>query len=255
MVMKRMAILLALIAAQCLSTALRAEEHPPVRVAVGFSIGPYLMTGGRGIIGDLITESFSKSGLKPEFSYHTNRQAIELFEAGEVDAVTVVRAGMVDGFYSMPLVTFHNHTWSLASRNIVIDSLDDLGSYRVAAFSSAQRFLGPEFEAVVGSLASYEEISDQEQQVTGLLQGKVDVIVADQAIFEFYRRRLINRAPQDEVWRQAVDRGYAFPPSVYHMAFRSEETRNRFDQGLATLNESGRRAEIRQFYLGLLDIY
>lgn len=255
MVMKRMAILLALIATQCLSTSLQAKEYSSVRVAVGFSIGPYLMTGGRGIIGDLITESFAESGLKPEFSYFTNEEAIERFEAGEFDAVTVVRAGMVEGFYSLPLVTFQNHTWALAGRNVVMDALGDLGPYRVAAFSSAHRFLGPEFEAIVGGLASYEEISDQEQQVAALLQGQVDVIVADQAIFEFYRRRLINRAPQDEVWRQAVDRGYAFPPSVYHMAFSSEATRDEFDQGLRKLTDSGRRAAIRQFYLGLLDEY
>jgi len=232
-----------------------AAQPDRVRVAVGFSIGPYMLQDGKGIIGDLITESLRNVGLDPDFSYQSNMSAIESFEAGETDAVTVVKKGMVEGHYSRPLVTFQNYTWALSGRKIEIRSLDDLVPYRVAAFSSANRFLSPEFERLTEKLAGYQEIDDQQVQISALFKGEFDVIIADETIFKYYHKRLVNSAPQDETWRQPVSRGYAFPPNAYHVAFSDAQIRDRFDTGLAALQANGRSDEIRQLYLGLLDTY
>lgn len=226
-----------------------------IKIAVGSSIEPFMLKSGKGLIGTVITESFQHSGERVEFSYNSNQEALELFNNKKVDGVTVVREGMVQGYYSAALVSFDNHVISLAGSDINIETINDLKNYRIIAFSKARQYLGTDFNNVVEQSKSYREIASQELQVKALFDGETDIIISDTTIFEFYRTRLRNRTPLDKKWRNEVSIGFSFPNQAYYMAFQTESHQQLFNHGFSQLKASGRYQQIAHTYAILFQQY
>lgn len=226
-----------------------------IKIAVGSSIEPFMLKSGKGLIGTVVIESFQHSGERVEFSYNSNQKALELFNNKKVDGVTVVREGMVQGFYSAPLVSFDNHVISLASSDVNIETINDLKNYRIIAFSKARQYLGADFDNVVEQSKSYREMASQELQVKALFDGETDIIISDTTIFEFYRTRLRNRTPQDKKWRKEISIGFPFPNQAYYMAFQTESHQQLFNHGLSQLKASGRYQQIAHSYAILFQQY
>jgi len=231
------------------------DEPATVKVAVGFSIEPWMLKDGKGIIGRVITESFLQSGSTVEFNYLSNEEALNAFNQDRADAVTVVKKGMVQGEYSEPLITFHNYVISLAQSGIEIKDLGDLKNYRVIAFSDAHKYLGADFSNAVANSEHYRELARQELQVKALFDGEAEIIIADKTIFEFYRTRLRNRSPLDLKWQKKIEFDFRFPESVYHVAFKTTELQQLFNKGFEYIKATGRYKEIVHTYMDLMDQY
>lgn len=232
----------------------QADVKPTVNIAVGFSLQPYVFKSGRGIIGDIVRNALNAEGYTVNFSFFSNAEALERFNQREFDAVAVVKPGMVDAYFSEPFITFSNRLISLASSSEKYAALAALHGKRVVGFSNARRYLGEDFNAAINT-ADYHEESSQLTQARDLLTGKVDVIVADKNIFEYYRKRLINSEPFNSQFRQQVQYGYQFPDSVYHAAFHSQDLQQAFDRGYLRLLKRGHITEVFDLYLDLLKVY
>ncbi len=226
-----------------------------INIATGFSLGPYVLRSGGGILSDIIKESLLFSGYEVRFHYMSNADAIEAFTARQFDAVTVVKPGMVDGFYSEPVLSFLNSFITLADSPHEIASLDDLHDLRLAAFSNASGFLGEPFRAAITHTRGYQEISNQEEQVAALFSGDVDVILADKNIFRFFHRRLLYKNLHDPQFHQKVRFHFQFNPTFYHIGFQEQAQQIAFDRGYRRLKESGRIDAIYRYYLELLEEY
>jgi polar amino acid transport system substrate-binding protein len=233
------------------------QAQKTVSIAVGISQEPYVLKNGKGIISEIIKASFDNTGYLVEFAYLNNVEALSLFKQYHFDAVTVVRPGMVDAYFSVPMVTFQNYAVSLADSKVKTEHIADFARYRIHAFSNARRYLGAEFASVVNAMPEpkYQEVVSQEEQVSALFKGAADLIVADETIFKYYRKKLIKAAPFDESFRQAVAYTYAFPPTQYHIAFHNPSIQQAFDNGYRRLVAENRINEISDKYLKLLKSY
>ena len=71
------------------------------------------------------------------------------------------------------------HDFAITRAGIRLSTLDDLKNKRILAYSGAARFLGAAFRSVIEGNPEYREINNHRAQVRLLLQGVIDVIIAD----------------------------------------------------------------------------
>lgn len=219
-----------------------------VRVAFGKSVPPYIIQeSNSGIEMEIIRESLAYRGHKVIPVYVPFSQINTAFVDNQVDAVATVndKIGM-DGYFSDIVITYKNYAITLANRQIKIDSILDLGNKRVSAFQLATRYLGTEYAETVLANPRYRERQDQKRHVQLLYDGKLDAIIIDSAIFQYYSRQLSKIVNIN----QPVAYHKIFSWNDYHMIFRDPKLRNDFNAGLRLLRQSNRYSTIYKHYLG-----
>ena len=232
-----------------------SKDNNEVIFAIGFSLEPYAFKNGNGIMLDIIRESLKPNGKMTHFNFYSNVNAVKKFTHYHSDAIAVVSKGMVSGYYSQPFITLHNYAISLKNKHLSLETLDDLKSHSLLAFSNARKYLGKEFAAVTQKINNYQEVEKQLDQIEALFQGKTDIIIVDQQIFNFHLNRMRSRAPLNNKYRQELDFHNLFPPSIYYAAFHNKQLRDDFNQGFNALNASGETDKIYQLYSNLLRHY
>lgn len=254
-IMNKLIRLFSLTALLLLPLAHVSATDKVVNIVTGYSLGPYVLKNGGGILSDIIKESLLLSGFDTQLSYMSNADALSFFEKNQYDAVTVVKPGMVKGFMSVPVVSFNNQFITLAQSKIKIKELSDMKGLSVIAFSKATAFMGERFNQAVKQSSKYREVDDQEDQVIALFTGEADAILADEIIFKFFRKRLQYKNLGDTRFEQTVSFQYKFAPTFYNIAFRDEKHQQAFDAGYQRLVKSGRIDDIYNYYIELLGGY
>lgn len=224
-------------------------------IAIGFSLGPYAISNGRGVLVDVTTKVLEDSSDSVRFTYMSNQEALDAFKKGLFDAVAPAKPERGKFYYSDPVVEFHNIAISLKGGNVKLNSLQDLTKYRVAGFSGASYFLGQKFLETILQNDKYIEVANQETQVLMLFQGDVDIVIADQKIFQFYLKKLLKGGliqPKSYPEFQLHD---VFPSSVYVVGFHDENACDSFNRGLKKLKASGEYDAIYNKYSRLVDNY
>ncbi len=237
------------------SLPLHASEQQTIDIAVGKAMKPFVLGNGRGILIDILRESFAQSSIQIKFHFYSNEEAMSAFDEGRVDAVTVVKKGMVQGHFSEPYITFHNYAIFMKDGSKVIEKVADLANYRVIGFSGATRYLGPEFNQLVLSGLDYVEIVSQFDQVRALFEGQAEVAVMEKTIFQFFWKQLRNRNPDDIRYARPVSYSNLFIPNDYHIAFKTQKEKEIFNKGYRHLVDSGRIKLIYERYTRLLRTY
>ncbi len=110
----------------------------------------------------------------------------------------------------------------------------------------AHLYLGPRFAQLTRSNPSYREVALQYHQNIDLFSEKVDVVVADINIFNWYNRD--PRVTQTVDTTKKVNYHKIFKPTSYRVAFRNPNVRDAFNSALAELRSSGR-------YKAIVDMY
>ncbi len=226
-------------------------------MGISFSIPPYVITEeNAGLELELLRESFAIKGYTVLPSYLPLARTFMNFEEGSLDGVINVKEGMVNGYYSDVVITFHNQAISLKEKGLKIDSIEDLSQKSIVAFQRASVILGPELAKAVQHNSEYNEVADQSLQVKQLFWERVDVVIMDRKIFKYFRRWLFDRS--STLKGEYIVRGHdlrrpivyhnIFPPSEYRFAFLSEQVRDDFNQGLQAIKSSGIYDELLQKY-------
>ncbi|MCX9134859.1 transporter substrate-binding domain-containing protein [Aeromonas veronii] len=229
-----------------MSTELYAKQ---LRVGVSFSMPPYIIDQGpRGIELDLIRSAFAGTTYEIVFEYLPVARTFRQFESGKLDAIINVTPGMVDpALLSAPVLIFHNRVFTLNDTHI--NTLDDLLPLRVVAFQRATDFLGGEFAAMANNNPRYTETAKQQAQVSLLLVGRVDAIVLDELIFQYFWAQAQNDVRLKEAFRTAkIRQADLFPPTYCHFAFHSADARTLFDRQLEAMRKDGRYQQIFAAY-------
>lgn len=243
----------ALLAVLVVVVAPGAASAAEVTVAVGRSVPPYVIVDEwRGLEYDVVKQALALEGhtLKPKFMAFA-RVPKEL-DAGLVDAAMTTRAEGVKAFFSDSHVTYRNVAITLASRDLVINGIDDLAGKSVLAFQNAGTYLGARYKAMATANPRYREEARQVVQPTLLFLGRVDAVVCDRAIFGWYANDPELRGKVDAT--QAVRIHPIFPPTEYSVAFRDAALRDSFNRGLRKLRESGGYSHIVERYAPLLKV-
>ncbi|MEZ6963253.1 substrate-binding periplasmic protein [Aeromonas enteropelogenes] len=221
----------------------------PLRVGVSFAIPPYVIEGEkRGIELDLLTQAFTGTQYQLQFEFLPLERTFRMFKSGKLDAIINVRPGMMDSrFLTQPVITFHNRVFTLYDHPVT--TLDELRHLRVTSFQRAKVILGEHFATMVSQNPRYEEVAKQQGQVHQLLRGRVDAIVLEERVFYYYLDQLITHPHSGERYQRAqINQADLFPPTIYHFAFRSPDTRELFDRQLAAMKQDGRYLKVFETY-------
>ena len=216
----------------------------PLVMAVGLSLPPYVIPDQRrGMEYDIVKEALALVGYELVPKFVDFGDGPRLLREGYVDgAMTILPASGVDAHYSAAYITYHNQAMTLTSRI----HLEDLAGKTVLAFENARQYLGPAFARVIADNPGYREVAEQYRQNLELLGGKVDVVVADRNIFQWYARD--PRVTRAASARQPITYRDIFAPTPYNIRFRYAVVRDAFDGVLGRLEASGRRDAILRAY-------
>lgn len=228
----------------CLSLTAPADV---LNVGFGTHKPPYIYEGERrGLEYELIERAAQNAGFEVTVYYAPMERLHLMLRRGEIDAIATThqRSG-VKAYYSQTYIYYHNVAVALARRGYRIEHIADLGNYSVSAFQRARLLLGPEFERMALSNPRYREEALQINRNRLLYSGRVEVVVGDKRILRYFNREV---ADQVDV-TQALSWFEIFPPTPYRVGFRLDRQRQRFDEGLRKLRESGEYQRIEQRYL------
>jgi len=223
-----------------------AEE---ISMAFGSFNPPYALPDtGDGIEVDIIREALAIGGYKLNPSFVPARRLVHTFEQGTIDGVSKdMGDDMTDkgALYGDVSVRYEDVIFSLKEKNLNIVKPEDLKPLRIVAFQNAAKhypkWLGP----LVGT-EDYTEVADQSQQVKMLHRGRADVIVADRYIIQHFSNQLAEES--GAVFKPVSITNFA-EPWGYRPAFRNEELRDSFNDGLKKLIDSGRYQKIIDSYV------
>ncbi|QNM96200.1 substrate-binding periplasmic protein [Chitinimonas koreensis] len=229
----------------CLAWACSAAGAP-LRVGFGTDKPPYVFEQTRsGLEVELVTEALRRAGYEVEPFFAPMERLHRMLESGSLDAIATTNANSgIKAHYSEPYIEYHNVAVALAARQLDIRTIADLGRYSVSAFQRARQLLGPEFGAMAAANPGYREEAQQIVRNRLLFAGRIDVVVGDRRIIEYFNRQV---AEQVDVG-QALRWYPLFPPTPYRVGFREVEPRDRFDAGLAALRRDGGYAAIERRY-------
>ncbi len=210
-----------------------------------FPMSPYVIQeSGTGIEPEVIRAALPPS-VKTKLVYLPFSRLIASFTDGTVDAISPVTesANLPGAFYSNVHITYQNVAFSLKSRGLNIKSIADLGKLRVIGFQKATLYLGNDFAAMAKSNPKYDELPSLENMIRMLYSGRADVVIFDLVIFKDLRSKI-----KDVDVSQEFAYAELFPINEYKVAFKSKETADAFNAGLAKLKSSGKYASIISHY-------
>lgn len=210
----------------------------------------------RGIEIDIVQEALKVKGYTFTIEHMpNNRLQIALLGAkSNVDGVVNVRKKEDGTYYSDNFITYENYAITKKETGIVIKHISDLERLTIVAWQIAYKDLGKEFESLFSPLPPYNspyfnkqylELASQEIQNKMFWAGRADVIVVDKTIFEFYRKTLSN---QFDTSKEVVYYGIFPELTHFQVAFKDEQTRDDFNEGLKYIREKG-------IYQKLIDNY
>jgi len=224
-----------------------------LRIAHGQDKPPFVFgQDQRGLEIDIMREALAYKGHSIEVVHASNKRLQVALQTMGVDGVATVRKSDDSNFYSDDYITFENYAISRESENLKLDKVSDLKGHSIVAWQNAYRDLGPEFEATFNPdvkepyLRNYMELASQRSQNAMFWLRRAEVIVVDRTIFLWYRKELAK-----EIDTSAPVRFHNLFPSRTHFqaAFKSQQIRDDFNQGLRHLRESGRYQLLYDYYI------
>lgn len=225
--------------------ALPAHAATVIKVAFPESSPPWVSAGTRpGIAVELLREALQAEGLALHPVYYPIARRMALFRRNEVDALYDVSAlaqknANLPGTLGRPLHTFDNLAMALQKRHLKLERTADLVGLNILAWDGAQNDMPDSFDRVEAvSQGHYNETGDQRQQVKSLYAGRVDVILADRLVLDWYRKHLRGEAGVDV--RQPVDIFAILPPREATVLWRDPVLRQRIDYRLREMKNDGR---------------
>ncbi|MEH6564899.1 MAG: transporter substrate-binding domain-containing protein [Halopseudomonas sp.] len=217
-------------------------------LTLGFGINkpPYVYEfEARGLEFEIVAAALREAGDEMRPYYAPLERLHLMLQRGELDAIAATSpASAVKAYYSDSYLSYQNVAITLARDNIELNSIADLSSYSVSAFQRASHLLGNEFGAMVSRNPRYREEARQVTRNLLLYSGRVQVVVADERIFAAFQPVV---ADQVDI-TLPITRHRLFAPTPYSVGFSKPAPRDRFNQGLAALRESGEYARIMARY-------
>jgi polar amino acid transport system substrate-binding protein len=224
--------------AMLLAAPSHAESNTPIRVGFGVNKPPYVMEADRsGLEVELVNAAFQAAGRSVEPYFAPHERLFALLAHHHIDAIaTTNEASGIVAYYSDNHITYQNYAIALADRpDIAIKTLSDLSRYRIASFQGARNILGQAYRDAVDHASDYSEQAQQSQRNVMLFRGRVDVVIADKRIFEYFRQHAGPEANQ----HRPVHYFAVFPPTQYKLGFDRQADREQFNAGLAQIRKNG----------------
>ena len=199
-----------------------------------------------GIEIDLVKASFDGTDITFKPVFDTFYRVVRELGRGHMDAAETAGPGETGIYYSQPLIGCENYAITKGSAKIKINTVDDLQGKSIVAWQGASTDLGAAFQRIMKDNANYSENHDQQAQYKMFRVGRVDVVVIDKYIFEWWDSQFTKQDGK----RETYDYHPIFPGvNEYRLAFHSKELRDLFDAGLQKIRKNGHYEKIIRKYI------
>lgn len=150
-----------------------------------------------------------------------------------------------EGYYvSEPFIEYRPTIFTLQRKQLSIEDINALSSFRVMTFQGATGYFGPEFAKLEGT-PRYTEMHDMSVLPSMLFKDRTDIVVLDYYIFHYFARLMI---PE---YHKALVEGHGLIPRVpAYAAFHDKSLRDAFNKQLKVFQLTNRQEEIIQRYIG-----
>jgi ABC-type amino acid transport substrate-binding protein len=222
------------------AAAVATASPPPAPVKIGLQsvIAPFVLSDhSSGLLVDVLRAAFAAQHVPVEFRYLPNARFEDQFRQGLLDVTTSSSPQHSQEGYlgHWPVTHFQNMAITLRSKIPAMSSLDDLKKYRVTAFRSARKVLGPAYVAATEDHPNYREAVTMPSGA--LFLERTDVIISQPDIFLYYLKQQL---PQlQNAGTELAYHDILGPGRFYWMRFRTEQQRDAFEHGVAQLYASG----------------
>lgn len=231
----------------------------------------------KGLEKDIIKEAFEISGYSPHFIHKKGREQKLVEPNSTIACVTTVNEASGDlsaddGYFSDDVIAYQDVVITLKIRqeynNFKIESIKDLKGLTVETFNSAYAHLG--FDAILGKREDnprFHEHSGKASQVILLYRGRLDALIIDKRVFayffktykqhmeekKYYKRKNFKSFEPIETFYPLDDAINVYPhifkeSKPYKIFCKDEKILKDFNQGLATLKQTGRYQQIMDEY-------
>lgn len=209
-----------------------ACSGPELAILVGVDKPPYIAVKQQsGFELELLKTVSQQLGRCAKFLHVPNGRLLELYQQGQGDLVSLQRS-VPDGLYATaPYIRYENVLIIRKDALRTIRRLTDLAGLRLMAFQNASQFLSDDYRRMLPLLASYLEVVEQHQLPSMLLKNRVDALVMDRNIFDYYYRQT---APNDSSLQQL----HWFGVNSYHLLGRNQALVQQFSQALVQFQQT-----------------
>lgn len=225
-----------------------------INIAFGFGRAPFMFdkTSQKGIELDIVKKVFENEGIQiGKISQMTmsKQQDIISSKNNDYDVAVLIPQSSENVFYSDEFLAFNNGVITRKKENRKIISPAYLLDLKVAAWDNAHNVLTKEYYELFNpknAPKNYFEVANQFEQHQLFFSKKVDAIVVDKSIFEYYKNKF-------KFKYDTQDEEYTFhkifePFTGYRVGFKDEKLRDIFNQGLKRIRESKEYDEIIKSY-------
>jgi len=219
-----------------------AADHT-VTVSFAATNAPYAWVSDghvQGLEFDIMSAALSLSGYRLEAVARPYARLSKILANERIDGVTGQHPSELPGFYfSEPYMSYDNYAIVRKDSGIAVRDIDDLLTRSVVAWRGAAVFLGLEGMApqrfASAREKTYLEFADQPTTFRYFWNRRADVLLSDKNIYETYLRE----HPDSAKDAPAVTYLRILPGNMVQAAFKSQEVRDAFDQGLRRFKETG----------------
>jgi polar amino acid transport system substrate-binding protein len=234
---------------------LNIADATELRVALATDRAPYCFKINdidSGIEVDLIRAALKPFGYTIKPIIVPKARLSLILKAHDADIAATIQGIDGDGlFFSDSYIQFHNHAVSKKKKNIKINTLSDLDKYTFIIWQGGWKNLGAEFEATykpdtAGRFrANYSEVHNQLNQARMFWVERAELVIMDKKIFEHFKKILSSEYNTDE---EVVFHDFSKKQTNYPAAFRNQELRNQFNEGLKKIRANGTYQNIIDSY-------
>jgi polar amino acid transport system substrate-binding protein len=219
-----------------------------VHLAVPLSMQPYFIPAeGKGLIFETVRAAFEAEGygIAPMYVSQKAHGSI-LHRDSKVDCAALLSREESEGWSAAESVhSLQDYAITLSANRLKIERLADLKGKSIIAYGGALHFLGPELREVVQDNPRYREVNNHKAQVKLLLKNRVDVIIADKLLVQWYLGRLREESGTDIPI--TYHRIFEAPPLFF--ACRRRELIDGYLAGIDKIRRSGVLDSINASYL------
>lgn len=207
-----------------------STASPTLKVGIPTDQAPHIFISDNKLMGPeglALDAALRASGFNPHYEYFPSLRVIERLKNGFIDATINVQDELLPfAFASSFSYGFENCAASKASKNLTLQSIEDLSGHDIVAFKNAKTSLDPQtMSQVIHHAKTYQEIQSVETRIKMINADRADVMLTEKEIFLFYLKNSKLGNPNDYKLH------CFFKPNNYHLFFRDRTHLQQFDKG------------------------
>lgn len=168
--------------------AVANEPDAPLKVGLHYSAPwAYADSEGRlqGIDYDIVRHIFTELGVEVDIELFAYERLVRKFRDKELDYISPMAFELPGSYLTHAYLQIQDVAVTSVKSDFNINTLNDLKGKSVVAYQKASEVLGADFVNVLAQDA-YMEMADRERQLDLLKHQKVDVVVGDRKVLEYF---------------------------------------------------------------------